>query len=275
MEQIGQILIQRQHKNEPLMQQETSSRSSLMISIDGLRNSVLQKYGQGGVAFLDTYNSDFIFRKQVGVDECFFGEYPTLAQLNKEFDKKFPVVWLMAHLHNLSEYCGCKDKLSGTALNQCAIVIATEYYFLKATELILFFHRFKLGRYDRFYGSIDPLIITASLRTFLKERNDAYDKHAKEVQRLREQESRKEAISWEEYREKYCTSDKPHPFERTTERPSSPKTEEPTGNIMQTAKSIVGDTSMDENTRLQFDRIFKKKYGCTPREYIDNHTKED
>lgn len=229
----------------------------------------MQKYGQDGAIFLDTYNADFIFRKQIDIDECFFGNHPTLAQLNKEFDKKFPVVWLMAHLHNLSEYCGCKDKLSWTALNQCAIVIATEYYFLKTTELILFFHRFKSGRYGRFYGAVDPLIITTSLRDFLKERSFAYETHEKEEQRRQDEESRKNAVSWEEYRDKFFPRDGVHPFERSYMQSPPFKSEEDTESVKNTAKAILDDP-MPESKEV-FCRIFRKKYGCTPQEYINTH----
>lgn len=236
----------------------------MMLIKHGDRETCLQKF-----------NPDNQIAIASNSEECFFGDFPTLAEIKMAYGKNSPKVWCMAQLTNLSEYCGSKDKLTGRPLEECASVIATEFYYLKVSELMLFFYRFKTGRYGRFYGSIDPLIITTSLRSFLKERNDAYEKRDKEELKFREEESRKNAISWAEYREKYCKGYKSHPFERKTERPSLPRTEEPTEYIMQMAESIVGDTSMDENTRLQFDRIFKKKYGCTPREYINNHTKED
>lgn len=240
-----------------------------MTPIDDLRNSVLQKYGQEGLTFLDIYNADFIFRKQINVDECYFGDYPTLAQLNKGYDKKFPVVWLMTHLHNLSEYCGCKDKLSGTALSQCAIVIATEYYFLKTTELILFFHRFKSGKYGGFYGSVDPLIITKSLRDFLKERSFAYEIHEREEQRRKDEESRKDAVSWEEYREKFFPRDGVHPFERSYMQHPPFKSEEDTENIKSVARNILEDPIAE--SKEFFIKAFLKKYGCTPQDYIETH----
>ena len=264
MEQIGQLIKSQTKKDSMMPPSELHASSQKMMLKHGSRD-----------VFLNRYSPDSQLAIAKNSEDCHFGDYPTLAEMRIAYGNNAPIVWCMTHLLNLSEYCGCKDKLTGRPLEECASIVASEFYYLKISELMLFFYRFKTGKYGRFYGSIDPLIITTSLRSFfLKERNDAYDRYAKEAQRLREQESSKDAISWEEYREKYCTSDKAHPFERTTERPSLSKTEEPTENIMQTAKSIVGDTSMDENTRLQFDRIFKKKYGCTPREYINNHTKE-
>ena len=78
-------------------------------------------------------------------------------------------------------------------------MIATEYYYLKVSELMLFFHRFKTGRYGRFYGSVDPLVITTSLRDFVRERGIAYEQHEQEERERREKEECKNAITYEEY----------------------------------------------------------------------------
>lgn len=108
-------------------------------------------------------------------------------------------MWLIPQLYNLSEYCGCKDKLQGKSLEECAFVLAAEFYYLKISELMLFFHSFKAGRYGRFYGSVDPLVITTALREFLKERNFAYDRHKQEQEEHERSKSRENAITWDEY----------------------------------------------------------------------------
>lgn len=64
---------------------------------------------------------------------------------------------------------------------------------------MLFIYRFKAGRYGRFYGSVDPLVIVESLRKFCEERSYAYDKHDAEIREQREKEDSKNAITYEEY----------------------------------------------------------------------------
>ena len=64
---------------------------------------------------------------------------------------------------------------------------------------MLFFVRFKSGRYGKFYGSVDPLVITTSVRDFINERTFAYEQHDREVRSRREKEERKKAITYEEY----------------------------------------------------------------------------
>lgn len=43
---------------------------------------------------------------------------------------------------------------------------------MKVTELLIFFYRFKTGRYGHFYGSVDPMVVMEALGIFLKERED-------------------------------------------------------------------------------------------------------
>ena len=39
---------------------------------------------------------------------------------------------------------------------------------MKLPELMLFFQQFKAGKYGRFYGSVDPMVITTALQEFLR-----------------------------------------------------------------------------------------------------------
>jgi hypothetical protein len=156
------------------------------------------RYGDRA-AFLTKFNPDY--QRQICADQevCFFGDFPTLSTLRAGYGNNAPVMWLIPQLYNLSEYCGVKDKLQGKPLEECAFVIATEFHYLKVSELMLFFHRFKTGRYGRFYGSVDPLIITESLRKFCEERWYSYERHDQEERERREAEHRKAAVTREEY----------------------------------------------------------------------------
>ena len=161
---------------------------------------------------LNQYNPDYILCTHPTEADCFFGNHPSLANLSSQFDRKYPVAWLMAHLHDLSEFCGCKDKLSGHPLQQCAGIIAANFYWLKVSELMLFFHRFKSGRYGKFYGSVDPITIMAALKEFCRERNTAYCAREKEEAQRRMEESRKNACTWEDYLRQKGEAPRPSPL---------------------------------------------------------------
>lgn len=131
--------------------------------------------------------------------DCMFGEYPSMFDVNLAFGKNTSTAWLVIQLTDLSEYCGVKDKLKGAALEETAYTIATDFGYLRISEMMLFFHRFKSGKYGRFYGNIDPLVITTSLRIFISERAEAIDERDKELKDLRYAEEAKLAVTREEY----------------------------------------------------------------------------
>lgn len=231
---------------------------------------MIQKYGDKK-EFITAFNPDCQQRICVNADNCFFGDYPTLGMVKEAYGSKTAAAWLVPQLYNLSEYCGCKEKLQGKPLEECAGVIATEFYYLKISEVMLFLYRFKSGKYGRFYGSVDPLVITTSLREFLKERLYIYDKREQEIRDRENEESRKNAITWEQYCEKYKVSDKTHPMNRKHGNPTPIRHEEKRDEILRIAKSILDDGIGDDNVKYQFSKTFKKKYGCSPQEYISKY----
>lgn len=110
-------------------------------------------------------------------ERCFFGTAPTLSEVNIAYGEGASEEWLVYHLTDLNEFAGQRDKLSSFQLRQLARLLSQNYYYLKVTEFELFFRRFKMARYGTFYGSIDPLIITTAIRSFLIERANEIDKH--------------------------------------------------------------------------------------------------
>lgn len=132
---------------------------------------------------------------------CHFGNFPTMAQISNKFGKEVAVAWCIPQLSDLSEFCGCKGKITPKQIKECSWLIAQNYFYLKISELMLFFSRFKQGKYGRFYGSVDPMIIMSSLQDFLGERNDAIFDMESEKNLRHEQEAKKKAISRAEYLE--------------------------------------------------------------------------
>lgn len=213
MELIGQT-----QNNATQKRQEALLLFSQTIELRELRKRVKAKYGNKGVTILNKYNPDYILCSEVSEEDCYFGDSPTLASLGSQFDKKYPVAWLMAHLHDLSEFCGCKDKLAGHPLQQCAGIISIDFYWLKVSELILFFHRFKSGRYGKFYGAVDPIVIMEALKEFCRERNVAYCEREKEAALRQMEESRKNSCTWEEYLKQKGEKQRPSPLSKAEKR---------------------------------------------------------
>lgn len=116
-------------------------------------------------------------------ERAFFGEAPTLTDINLAYGKQTSVLWLVPQLIDLSEYCGCREKLKDNMLEDLAKIISIEYHYYKTSELLLFFYWFKAGKYGRFYGSVDPMVITTALQDFVLDRRSAYAKRVQEEER--------------------------------------------------------------------------------------------
>ena len=246
-----------QQKSLPVLQQKN--------------NEITKAYGDRD-KFIMTFNPDVQQDICGDPDVCFFGGAPTLGQLNTTYGSQTAAMWLVPQLYNLSEYCGCKEKLLGRPLEECASVIATEFYFLSVSELMLFFHRFKSGRYGRFYGSVDPLVITTSLHDFLKERALAYSKH--------EQEEREKRMPNLKLHGKSTGELRPHPMLRKTEEEKKAEAEKKAKQAKQPeyskaafemALSIETDGIADKYMKKLFAEKFKKHHGLTPKEYIKKY----
>ena len=150
-------------------------------------------------AFLDKVNPSTQTAFAANPSKAVMGDYPTLTDLKSAYGKNFAAIWLVPQIDNLTLFTGAKN-ITEQQHEELAKIIATEYSYLKITELLLFFHRFKSGHYGRFYGSVDPMVITCALRDFIKERNifiDQYERDANNLQR--EIDKQKPKVSYEEY----------------------------------------------------------------------------
>lgn len=195
MEQINSPIRDRQNANDSLVVTQ-------QLSPDLRRKTMLvqQRYGN---------RNDFLTKNnphaQVAVgrmgDNAHFTGSPSLVVLRKTYGDNFPTMWLLPQIFDLVVYCNSKSTLNEQQAQFLAEAIAHEYYFLSSDELMLFFYRFKLGKYGHFYGTVDPMRVTQALDEFCAERVTAIAEHEKrEEQRRREEEEKKaEKIDCEEY----------------------------------------------------------------------------
>lgn len=134
------------------------------------------------------------------VHQCFFSDrYPTLIELNQGYSWNTAIKWLSVQLFDLSEYCGCRVKMTNRQMEQCAGSIVHRYGWLKVSEIMLFLVRFKQARYGKVYGAIDPMAILDALKDFVVERQEAYFHNEQEERERKASEERMQAVTWEEY----------------------------------------------------------------------------
>lgn len=160
-------------------------------------NGLPEKTSDEFKAFLLSYSPSM--QTDLAFGDALTGDYPVLAVLRREYGRNAPTMWLIPQLVDLSEFSGSKNKLEGHALESTAALIADEYYYLKISELALFFRWLKLGRYGSFYGAVDPMFIMASLRSFVRERNSELERMEYEVRRVERAAAAADAVTYEEY----------------------------------------------------------------------------
>lgn len=160
------------------------------------------RYKDGG-NFLRVFNPSEQFRFTRDLKRCYMGDAPTLVTIGKSFGDAVAETWVEIQVNNLSEFAGCKGKLSDAQTEEIARVVVSAYGYLKATELMHFFVLFKSGEFGSFFGVVDGMVITSALRKYLRvrsERLQVYEREERErlASELREKE-RGRAMSYAEW----------------------------------------------------------------------------
>ena len=132
--------------------------------------------------------------------DCYFGNSPTLASLNKLYGQGTAEVWLSAEVQEACLFMGIKEMPDFNQTEKLVKIIARQYGYLKVDELQLFFFNFCSAKYRHFYNTFDPSIIILSLRDFLNDRNRAYDEREQRERERQYEVWKKNAITYEEYR---------------------------------------------------------------------------
>lgn len=156
--------------------------------------------------FCETYNPDLQSRLMVVksiaelamIDCC-----PSLGDVSIAYGIEGAREWLKCHLLKVNEFVGAKQKLTDVQLHDLSDQMACEYPFLNIAEICCFFGRLRSGKYEEFYGSVDPMQILKSLDAFCRDRvGDLY--RAEREFEFAKAERRKEiraanAVTLEEY----------------------------------------------------------------------------
>ena len=105
-----------------------------------------------------------------GSDErqSIMGDYSTLATLDMALGVNTASRWLVTLLGNLNMFIGAKN-MDDSQTEWLARLLAQEYKDVKYSVIQLFFYKFKCGYFGKFYGMVDPMVITCALKDFMVE----------------------------------------------------------------------------------------------------------
>lgn len=164
--------------------------------------STLSRYGSAS-NFMLTFNKDIQIKTALYPERAYLGYAPSLQIVKQAYSTDVLNIWIVAQLEDVNNFTNIRQKMSIEQMEQIASVIASEYASLKVSELHLFIHRFKAGRYGTFYGCIDPLQITYALAQFMEQRRAEITKiqQKQNVEKIYKQKKlwAKTAVSRQEY----------------------------------------------------------------------------
>ena len=150
---------------------------------------LLSKYPTGD-EFLVTYNPDMQieYTKPQNLERCYMGTAPVLGVVGRAYGEDVALSWLSIQINNLSEYAGSKDKMDKEKTYLCAAHLKNEFGYMKVTEFMVFFTQMKAGKYGRFYGAVDPIMIAEAMGKFALDRLDTIARYEADAKRKRQAE---------------------------------------------------------------------------------------
>jgi hypothetical protein len=121
-------------------------------------------------------------------DRCFIGNALRLTDVAGVYEEKTAIFWIKIQLLDLALFTGVKKPSDEQITMLCETILAN-YGYLKVTELMVFFSKFKAGQFERFFGNFDAMVITTSLATFIELRKnwkfEAYQRQENEKREKR------------------------------------------------------------------------------------------
>lgn len=127
--------------------------------------------------------------------------YPEFYTDQGERVENTAIVWMRGQLIAVSAFANVRDKMSDWQMTALCQQILADNPTITMLEFVLFCARLRSGKYESFYGSIDPMRILKSFDEFLSDRRIDYSrKLERQEQERREretEETKKNAVSLE------------------------------------------------------------------------------
>jgi len=119
--------------------------------------------------------------------------YPAFSKSNGENVESVAISWMQGHLIAVSSFCNVREKMSDWQLKALCQQILTDYPTTTMVEFVLFCARLRSGMYEDFYGSVDPMRIIKSFRSFQEDRRRDYCKKYDEERQAKVERELKES----------------------------------------------------------------------------------
>jgi len=126
--------------------------------------------------FLKEFNPSVCLRKFRQADtpalalQC---EAPTLAQIRKEHSEDFLMAYIAVWIVNLNDFVNFTRKMSPEQIEETAIFIYQDFYYLNLADINLIFRKIKKGEFGQMFAEIDGVKILSWFAKYASERASA------------------------------------------------------------------------------------------------------
>lgn len=123
--------------------------------------------------FLQEFNPAICLRKFRQADtpalalQC---EAPTLAQIRKEHSEDFLIAYIAVWIVNLNDFVNASRKMNPEQIEETAIFIYQDYYYLNLADINLIFRKIKKGEYGQMFAEIDGVKLLSWFGKYASER---------------------------------------------------------------------------------------------------------
>ena len=205
-------------------------------------------------------------------EDCHFGNYKTLKELNKEKGLKVGQGMVATYLYLLNVATNYKVKLSDLQVKLLSETIYDSFFYLKETEVMLFFSDYyKYVNSDEFYGAIEPKTITTMLTKWVRvTRGKAIWEHENLLKQQKKELEKPYLMTWEEFSRENGNDSSGNPIERFLsgfgKRNVPQDTKE---SITESAQALIENRwGYDDDAMMNARRAFVCRYGYTPEDYL-------
>jgi hypothetical protein len=144
-------------------------------------------------AFMNAYTGNYpviYCTKTDSIVDAYLGTTPTISAVNAVFSTEVSSVIVSAWLVCLDEYVG-KGALTKMQIEEIALLIIKDGYFLKLGELAMFFQDLKMGKFGQLFGNINPMWVMEQFQKFKIERKNKLTEYENNIRQADMTEKRK------------------------------------------------------------------------------------
>lgn len=207
-------------------------------------------------------------------DDCFFGNHPTLREMNVSTGRKVAQFYVSTLLSVINEATNYKVKFSELQINMLTELIYDKFSYLKDTEITLFFYElFRHANKDLFFGSLEIETIMEELTRFVLDvRGQAIHEHDEQLALEKIETEKDQYITWEDLCVRKGISVTTEPIEMMAVRLNNKihhPAKDSVESITKSATTIIQNKDgYDEATLIEFRSAFTRRYGYTPEDYL-------